>query len=236
MSVPCPMSPGSTSCLPHRAAGTPGTSPGGPSSLHPQAGEHQPAPAWSWAASSHPLLPPPPPPQGDVGDLGLPGAPGPKVLCLGWVSWEGGPTCIADWRQGCCLGGHLAPEWGGGCWYLGSSQTRAVPQLKGAWSRQPPPGCLLGSRQPHLALLRALPPREAGRKAERGVLRHRRGFAWGGFGCPHPTGKHLIFCASLSCRPARASFCPASPRVEVKACWDVHACPPLPWGPGCPLG
>lgn len=55
VSVPCPMSPGSTSWLPCRAAGTPGgaaaagawspgTSPGGPSSLQPWTREHQPAP------------------------------------------------------------------------------------------------------------------------------------------------------------------------------------------------
>lgn len=55
MSVPCPMSPGSTSWLPCGAAGTPGgaaaadarspgTSPGGPSSLQPWTREHQPAP------------------------------------------------------------------------------------------------------------------------------------------------------------------------------------------------
>lgn len=78
MSVPCPMSPRITSQLSHRAVGTPGTSLGSPSSW---AGESHSAPAGGWAAPSHPLLPPPS--QGDVGDLGLPGLPGPKVLCLG---------------------------------------------------------------------------------------------------------------------------------------------------------
>lgn len=35
------------------------------------------------------------------------------------------------------LGGHLVPEWRGGCWYLGSSCSRAVRWLKGAWSCTP---------------------------------------------------------------------------------------------------
>lgn len=132
---------------------------------------------------------PPSPSQGDVGDLGLPGLPGPKVLCLGWgflgSLWQTGGRDVA-W------GGHLAREWGGGCCCLGSSQCHssrvhgpADPTKDAHWA----PGSLPWLCSRHCRLRKW-----AGKL--RGVFQDTEESFLGG--CPCPTGKHPIFCASLS--------------------------------------
>lgn len=134
---------------------------------------------------------------------------------------------VADRRQGCCLEGASCTGMGRGVLLFGflpdqchSSRVRgpADPTKDAHWA----PGSLpwLCSRHCHL--------RKWAGKLRGGVSRHRREFSWG-VPTPHWKTPHLL-CITLSCLLAPASFHPASPREEVKACWEPLRAGMLPLG------
>lgn len=181
-----PLCPRSTPRLSRRAAGTPGTSLGGPSSC---AGEHHSAPAWRWAASSHPLSLLLLPRATWVTSASL-ACRDPRYCAWGGVFWvlcgrpeagmlPGRASCTGMGR-GVLLFGFLPDQ-------CHSSRVRgpADPTKDAHWA----PASLPWLCSRHCRLRKW-----AGKL--RGVFQDTEESFLGG--CPRPTGKHPIFCASLS--------------------------------------
>lgn len=196
----------------------PCTSPGHPRSLCLQAGEHQPAPSSFHTLLSLFLLP-----RVTWATLASLEHRDPRYCAWGgFLGCEGCPTCIADWRQSCCLGARVAPKWGERRWHLGSSQSRAVPQLEGAC--QPPTTPRMLARHSPPSLRFALWHFEAQKRV-----------CFGGVGCPHPTGRHPILCATLL--PAYSIFFLFHvPEVGVKVLLGCTHLPATPLGTRMSLG